>query len=465
MTGRILVVDDLLPNVKLLEVKLEQEYYEVITAYDGFQALKILQSEEIDIVLLDVMMPGKDGFETCQEIKCDPDLMHIPIVMVTALNDIQDRVKGLESGADDFITKPIDDLALFARIRSLLRMKMMTDQLLTQYKSNAEMMGNKNDIILATDTSRAKITLIDTDQLQIDSIKSYLANMHHEITIITDTATILDVIDINCETIILGMNLDDQDGLRICSQIRGKPELRHIPILMLADEEDKDKLLKSLEVGANDYIIMPADKNEVIARTNTSIRKKRYHNLLKTDLEETVHMAHIDPLTKAYNRRYFETHYTHLFAEAKAQKEDLVLILLDIDRFKQVNDIHGHQVGDMILCGLVKIIKTFIRTYDFAARFGGEEFVIVMPKINLEIGKKIAERILAGITSHPFETKTAAKSLYITASIGLSSIDHTPNETTDILLKRIDAAAYEAKHTGRNRIVVAPRPSSLPPSS
>src|SRR5580704_4534620 len=129
MTARVLVVDDIMSNVKLLEAKLTAEYFDVATAYNGLECLKRIEENIPDIVLLDVMMPGMDGFEVCRRIKSDPRIAHVPVVMVTALDQPSDRVTGLEAGADDFLTKPVDDAALFARVRSLVRLKMMTDEL------------------------------------------------------------------------------------------------------------------------------------------------------------------------------------------------------------------------------------------------------------------------------------------------------------------------------------------------
>src|SRR3546814_2951801 len=129
MTARILVVDDIPANVKLLEVKLTAEYFDVVTASDGPSALDRAHSDAPDLILADVMMPGMDGFELCRRLKADPETSHIPLVMVTALSDVSDRVRGLEAGADDFLTKPVNDIALFARVRSLARLKQMMDEL------------------------------------------------------------------------------------------------------------------------------------------------------------------------------------------------------------------------------------------------------------------------------------------------------------------------------------------------
>src|ERR1700692_3116057 len=129
MTARVLVVDDILSNVKLLEAKLSAEYFEVMTAFNGLECLAKMEQAIPDIVLLDVMMPGMDGFEGCRRIKANPRTAHVPVVMVTALDQPSDRVAGLDAGADDFLTKPVDDSALFARVRGLVRLKMMTDEL------------------------------------------------------------------------------------------------------------------------------------------------------------------------------------------------------------------------------------------------------------------------------------------------------------------------------------------------
>ena len=129
MTARVLVVDDVPANVKLLEARLSAEYFDVSTAYNGAEALTIAERAECDIILLDVMMPDMDGFEVCRRLKANPVTHHIPVVMVTALDQPSDRIRGLEAGADDFLTKPVTDVALISRVRSLARLKMVTDEL------------------------------------------------------------------------------------------------------------------------------------------------------------------------------------------------------------------------------------------------------------------------------------------------------------------------------------------------
>jgi two-component system cell cycle response regulator len=148
MTARILVVDDVPANVKLLEARLSAEYFDVLTALSGAEALAICERAQCDIVLLDVMMPDMDGFEVCRRLKSNPATHHIPVVTVTALDQASDRVRGLEAGADDFLTKPVSDIALVARVRSLVRLKMMTDELRMRALTSREI-GIANPVIEA----------------------------------------------------------------------------------------------------------------------------------------------------------------------------------------------------------------------------------------------------------------------------------------------------------------------------
>src|SRR5690349_12544027 len=162
MTARVLVVDDILSNVKLLEAKLTAEYFEVVTAFNGMECLARMEHGIPDIVLLDVMMPGMDGFEVCRRIKSNPRTAHVPVVMVTALDQPSDRVAGLEAGADDFLTKPVDDAALFARVRSLVRLKMMTDELRMR-EQTGQNMGLVDPIHSLTDSASGGRILIIED--------------------------------------------------------------------------------------------------------------------------------------------------------------------------------------------------------------------------------------------------------------------------------------------------------------
>ena len=168
MTARVLVVDDILSNVKLLEAKLTAEYFDVVTAFNGLECLAKVAESAPDIVLLDVMMPGMDGFEVCRRIKSDPKTAHVPVVMVTALDQPSDRVAGLEAGADDFLTKPVDDAALFARVRSLVRLKMMTSTNFRMRESTGQGMGLIDPAETLIESQQVGRILVIEDRAEVD---------------------------------------------------------------------------------------------------------------------------------------------------------------------------------------------------------------------------------------------------------------------------------------------------------
>ena len=186
MSARVLVVDDVAVNVRLLEAKLFTEYYDVLTAFDGPSALESVRNDSPDIVLLDVLMPGMDGFEVCQAIKSDPETAHIPVVMVTALDEISDRVRGLEAGADDFLTKPVNDIALFSRIRSLVRLKHAIDELRAREATALEIGAAESQIPGLDDKAPGNILLVAGESWDQQLISEALEAFGHNLTVIQD---------------------------------------------------------------------------------------------------------------------------------------------------------------------------------------------------------------------------------------------------------------------------------------
>ena len=222
MTARVLVVDDVLPNVKLLEAKLTSEYFEVLTAYSGVETLEVVSREHPDIILLDVMMPGMDGFEVCRRIKADPTTQHIPIVMVTALDQPSDRVAGLQAGAEDFLTKPVQDIALFARVKSLVRMKVMMDELRNRETTGANLGWEKTSdpLLVEEDTFDSNILVVDERERVMTRIGRALEGLG-TITFLTGNEEVPErVREKSFDLIIISLTMQETDGLRICSKIR-----------------------------------------------------------------------------------------------------------------------------------------------------------------------------------------------------------------------------------------------------
>ncbi|MFN7037995.1 MAG: PleD family two-component system response regulator [Alphaproteobacteria bacterium] len=452
MSATVLIVDDLLPNIKLLEVKLTSEYYDVLSAKSGAEALKIIEEHTVDIILLDVMMPEMDGFEVCKRIKSNLKTSHIPIVMVTALSEIEDRVQGLNCGADDFLTKPINDMALFARIRSLVRIKIMLDELRLRDQTGIQFGTNTNNIINNIDD--ASIMIVDDDAVQAKHISTKLATMKNcQVVINSDINKALEeIINNNFDLVIVSTQLIDADGLRLCSHIRSHEKIRHLPLLILVEENDTNILIKGFDMGVNDYLLTPIEGNEVLARVNTQIKRKRYQDALKSNFQQSINMAITDSLTGLFNRRYFDAHCKSLIDQAKTLGKPLSLMIIDVDHFKSVNDTYGHLVGDEILKQLPNRITQNVRVTDLASRFGGEEFVVVMPNTSITDAQMVAERVRSSIENEVFTVSAPIGKLAKTVSIGVTLLNEI--DTPETLLERADKGLYQAKQEGRNKVIM-----------
>ena len=453
MTARILVVDDIPANVKLLEARLSAEYFDVMTAMNGHDALAICERAECDMVLLDVMMPDMDGFEVCRRLKSNPKTHHIPVVMVTALDQASDRVRGLEAGADDFLTKPVGEVALISRVRSLARLKMLTDELRMRAVTSREIgIQNPEREAIAEQGRNARILIVDDRASSAERCATPLATEHTVEVETNPNEALFRIAEGNYELIIMSLGLQQHDGLRLCSQIRSLERTRQIPILAIADGDNNARLVRGLEIGINDYLMRPIDKNELLARARTQIRKKRYTDRLRDNVQTSIEAAVTDGLTGLYNRRYMETHLGTLVEQAAQRGKPLTTLVLDIDYFKSVNDTHGHDAGDDVLREFALRIRKSIRNIDLACRLGGEEFVIVMPDTDMTVAATVAERLRRRIAGEPFPIQQGTKLLNVTLSIGIAALTN-PDDTAATILKRADLALYRAKRDGRNRVV------------
>ncbi len=305
--ARILIVDDHEDNVELLKARLEAWGYSTDAAHDGAEALDVIEREPPDLVLLDVMMPKVDGMEVARRVKANDSLPFIPIIMQTALDSTEDKVEGLESGADDYITKPIDFAELKARMRSMLRIKRLQEEL----------------------------------------------------------------------------------------------------------EERERQLLEA----------------------NERLR----------------HMSQTDGLTALDNRRHLEERLDEMFEHARRLSEPLSCVMCDLDRFKSVNDTFGHQAGDAVLRQFSRILKGAAREIDRVGRYGGEEFMLLLPGTVLDAAVTFAERVRKHVEAHTFTFD--GTSIRRTASFGVSAWPHPRVANSDVLVRAADDALYVAKETGRNKVV------------
>jgi two-component system cell cycle response regulator len=453
MTARVLVVDDVPANVRLLEARLSAEYFDVITAMSGKEALAICERAECDIVLLDVMMPDMDGFEVCRRLKSSPATHHIPVVMVTALDQPSDRVRGLESGADDFLAKPIPEPALIARVRSLARLKMVTDELRMRVLTSREIGIESPEREAISDTGRnGRILVVDDRPASYERIAAMLAKEHQVEVEADPNQALFHAADGTYDLLIVSLELENFDALRLCSQIRSLDRTRSLPILAITEPDNNARMVRGLEIGVNDYLIRPIDKNELLARVRTQVRKRRYTDRLRDNVQMSIEMAITDALTGLFNRRYMESHLGTQIEQAASRGKPLSALIIDIDYFKAINDTYGHDAGDDVLRDFALRIKRSIRGIDLACRYGGEEFVIVMPETDMAVAAMVAERLRRRIAAEPFAIQQGSRAIPVTISIGIAGLRDKEDNAAG-LLKRADQALYRAKRDGRNRVV------------
>jgi two-component system cell cycle response regulator len=451
MTARVLVVDDIPANLKLLEARLSAEYFQVVTAFCGSDALDICAQQRIDVVLLDVMMPGMDGFEVCRRIKSDPATQDIPVIMVTALDQPTDKLQGLENGADDFLTKPVDDIALVTRVKNLARLKILNDEMLMR-ASTSRQMGLSDGAALhkATSIRAGRMLLVDDHPRSAARLVEVISKSHDVFVERDINAALLKLAEHDFDLLIVSLSLSEADGLRLCSQVRSLDRTRHMPIIILVEPGDNARLLRGMDIGVNDYLMRPIDRHELLARIRTQIKRKRFNDYLRNRLEESVELAIIDPLTGLHNRRYLENHLRTLVEGAIRSGRPVSVLMADIDHFKRVNDTHGHDGGDIILKEFAARLKRNTRGIDLACRLGGEEFVVIMPETDMARAFQVAERTRTMIASEPFQLRPELR-LRVTASVGLATLESV-EDTPETILKRADNALYAAKRRGRNRV-------------
>jgi len=451
MTARVLVVDDILANVKLLEARLSAEYFEVLTAFSGHEALDILARERVDVVLLDVMMPGMDGFEVCRRIKSNAKTHHIPVIMVTALDQPSDRVQGLEAGADDFLTKPVDDIALITRVKNLGRLKMLHDEMLMRATTGRQMgLAEAAAFEKAFAGSGGRIMVVDDHPRSAARIAEALAKTYDVITELDPTAALGSLSEQQVDLLIVSLSLAGADGLRLCSQARSLDRSRHTPIIMVVEPGDEARLLRGLELGVNDYLIRPIERHEMLARVRTQIKRKRHSDFLRSTLEQSVELSITDSLTGLHNRRYMEGHLNTLVRDSLASGRRLSVLLADIDHFKHVNDSYGHDSGDVVLREFSARLRRNTRGIDLACRLGGEEFLVIMPDTDMARAYQVGERLRACIAADPFSIG-GGRRIRVTASVGLATLENA-DDTPEMMFKRADNALYTAKRRGRNRV-------------
>ncbi len=451
--SRILIVDDEPMNIKLMCGKLAGQKYELETAHGGQEALTKVSQNPPDLLLLDIMMPDIDGYEVTRRLKADPQTRKIPIILITALDGKDDKEKGLQVGAEEFLTKPVNKAELLARIHSMLTLRQYQTQLSVRSQSekllqmdNAEKLKNKKK------SGSGKLLIVEDNREDLKLLTAHLRNQPFDIIAAADGEQALRIagrqkIDI----VLLDIMLPRQSGYDVCKKLKETPETKDIQVVIITCLDDLDSRIKGVELGADDYLVKPIEPRELVARVNVLKKKKAYLDELHQHYQRALNTAIIDGLTGLYNHAYFKQYLDLELKRSKREGHCTALLMIDIDNFKQINDSFGHLIGDCVLREISQVMRRCIREIDVAARYGGEEFVIILPYTDTKGAIEVAERIRRTVAKSAIGAKTVDDITNITVSVGGAVYPFDGAEVHDVI-RKADTFLYTAKKKGKNRI-------------
>lgn len=421
MAGRILVVDGIARNRRLLEASLASEYFNVLAGRTGQEAVELARSERPDLVLLDAGIGDFDGFEVCRRLKAQPETAHIPVVMLTALSDPGERVRGLEAGADDFLTKPVEDVALFARVRALIRLKRMADELRLRERTIASF-GALQPLIYdeAESLGGARLLLVEDRRDEAVALTAMLSTVAGHVRLVEAVPAALDLAaSEDFDIVVVSLDLADDKAVALCARLRQSELTRFTPIIVLAEPGEQQRVARALELGVNDYLLRPVDRNEMAARARAQVRRKRYHDRLRHRLMTSLSLSVTDPLTGLYSRRYLHAHLDQMLIRSQDEAMRTALILIDLDHFAALNREHGFAAGDQVLRDCALRLQRNLRGFDLACRYGGETFAILLSDVDGNIAERVAMRLNAVLSGEPARPHGAKSPISLSASIGL----------------------------------------------
>ncbi len=450
----ILVVEDSRLTMKLLVDMLTAGGMAVQTALTGEEALAKIAESPPDLVLVDLMLPNMSGYEVCRHIKQQETTKHIPVIILTALEGNDAKLQALEAGCDDFLNKPVNNVELSNRVKSLLRIRRLQEQV--QLRERLALSFKNMPLSISgsaiSHRQRPLVVLGTIPCREVAEITDTLRQRDLDIAVAHDGNELMaEVLASWPDLVLVDNNLPGKNGFEICREIKGNSDIQHIPVVLMARLADLDSKLKGIELGADDYLIRPVNQLELAARVSSLLRKKKLHDSLFSGLRAAVYASITDSLTGLYNHGYFKEYLRTEFERCQQAKLPLSLLMVDIDHFKQLNDTRGHAFGDLALKEVAMVVLRNVRDIDLVARYGGEEFAVVL-QADTEQASAVAERIGRAVAAHLIGANSSLAT-QVTVSIGCASFpQHSQNWQK--LLEQADQALYQAKAAGRNRVCI-----------
>lgn len=454
MTGRILIADDLATNRIVLKVKLTVSCYDVIQADRTGDVIELARRSQPDLIILG-RCHDADGLEICRQLKQDPVLFTIPIIKMTEDNSQKTQLDALIAGADEVYTRHFDEATFLAMVRNLIRARGTYDEVLRRKELSrefgcAESAGGFD--------RQARIALIAPDPETGILWRMHLATeTRHKIDIMTKSQALEDLGALGKipDAFVIGSTLEEtSDGLRLLSELRARLTTRHAVIVVQDGGETPSPSSMALDLGANAVTGPKFDARVLSTRLHKLLQRKFETDAMRESFDHSLAMALRDPLTGLHNRRYAQGYLERLEREEQATGQAYALLLLDLDRFKSINDRFGHMVGDEVLVEVANRLRDNMRDMDLLARFGGEEFLVALPGLGVDQVEFMAERLRRAVGEFPVHARTIGRDIAVTVSIGVAI--GTPSRQGDLsahsLLQSADQALYRSKSDGRNQV-------------
>ena len=461
MARRIIIADSDPATRIVMQVKLCAACYDVVAAETGEAALAAARSGGADLFLMAQRLPDVSGAALCRSIRADADLRTVPVVIAARDMDTDARIEGVEAGADAFLDNPNDEVALLARVRSLLRAQVEERDIERQ----GHWLGEDDDAGFHGPTVETKCVAVRGNRAdgrvvvlgvgeEAGALAALMAPHLAAPASVVDRDAVLALAEHEAADVFLidaelgGWN----EGLRLMSELRSRPGTRRAACIILLPQGESDRAATALDLGAADVVHRPVLARELAVRVRTQLSRKLRGDRMRAAMEQGLRLSVVDPLTGLYNRRYGMHHLDRVAARMAAQGRPAGVILFDLDRFKDINDTHGHPAGDHVLAEVAHVLRRNLRSGDLVCRMGGEEFLVVVSDADLERVRAIAERLRRAVAA--LRLKVGGAELAVTVSAGVASLEVCDDAAMDAL-GRVDRALYRAKADGRDRVDVA----------
>jgi len=454
MSARILIVDDVASNRIIQQARLAAAFYEPLLAADGAACLALAREEHPDLMLLDLGLPDIPGLEVLRRLRSDPACRDIPVIALAGPR-AEERLAAFAAGADDVMTRPANERVLLARLRNLLRLKAESDL----PSPDALAMAGLAEAP-ASFEPQGTIALVAPQSMPADGLRAALTSQLRDRLVVLSRREAL-------AEITVGRSRESQpevfilqdDGrnpsatLRLLSELKSHQATRHAAVCVVGPAGEGDEAAMAFDLGADDAVGSNVSAEELALRTRGLLRRKRQSDRQRARMQDGLRLAMRDPLTGLYNRRFAAPQLAAAAARSRVEGTPFAVMVMDLDRFKQVNDLHGHAAGDQVLIEVARRLTANLRETDILARIGGEEFLAILPGSCMSNARRIAERLCQAMDDDPIRLQSGEE-LHVTVSIGVAvgGVGPEASFAVDGLVEQADLALLESKGAGRNQV-------------